>query len=529
MRKLLLASAAMLGATSGIASAQTPSMPFQPSQGMMVGPSAANSIAQTSNNSNGQPSTFQGYSNTFFGAIPAPQPGTVVIRLNGKVEVDMTANWTQANTSVASTAAGGGYSGYKLNPIMFGAFMRLYPAVDGMATNGLRYGASVELREDFNNPNGYGTVAGTPANAGGSVAVGPNGQGTALPTAGFAAASSASGYSTSETVFVRRAFTYMAADNIGIVRFGQTDGVIGLFDPCIFSAACWDAGIGNFNGGGYQAQAPTNAAGIPFAWLAQAGAEYGNTKVVYLSPQIFGFDVGVQYAPGMANGYSNSTGGTAQGIALCAQAGPNCASTTTGQDGTRWYNQVAVGARWQGTFGPVQTGLMAVYETAGKESVYGAALHSGGAAKTLGNVYDNLSFVEAAGYATLDTGVGKITYAIDWIGGALNGQLAMRPSGGAPESAVVTGLLYKQGPITLGAEAALVNSQGAAQLTGISQRREVEVAFGGNYNIAPGMYLVGEYMYEYRHQGGFDFIAGAVAPTRDIHGQGVLFSTVVNW
>ena len=79
MRKLLLASAAMLGATSGIASAQTPSMAFQPSQGMMVGPSAANSVDNTSNNANGQPNTFQGYSNTFFGAIPAPSPGTVVI------------------------------------------------------------------------------------------------------------------------------------------------------------------------------------------------------------------------------------------------------------------------------------------------------------------------------------------------------------------------------------------------------------------------------------------------------------------
>jgi hypothetical protein len=112
----------------------------------------------------------------------------------------------------------------------------------------------------------------------------------------------------------------------------------------------------------------------------------------------------------------------------------------------------------------------------------------------------------------------------------------MRPTGGAPESAVVTGLLYKQGPITLGAEAAIVDSQGAQQLTGISQRREFEVAFGGNYNIAPGMYLVGEYMYEYRHQGGFDFVAGAATTstggavaTRDVHGQGIMFSTVVNW
>jgi hypothetical protein len=77
----------------------------------------------------------------------------------------------------------------------------------------------------------------------------------------------------------------------------------------------------------------------------------------------------------------------------------------------------------------------------------------------------------------------------------------------------------------------------------VSQRHEFEVAFGGNYNLAPGLYLVGEYLYAYRHQGGFDFLSGAngagssgagtagykAGLTRDAHGQGILFSTVVNW
>ena len=153
---------------------------------------------------------------------------------------------------------------------------------------------------------------------------------------------------------------------------------------------------------------------------------------------------------------------------------------------------------------------------------------------------------DLAAYAQYDTGVGKVTWAIDYIGGALNGQLAMRPTGGAPENAVVTGLLYQNGPLTLGIEAAVVESQGQASLTGISQRHEFEFAFGGNYNVAPGLYLVAEYQYESRHQGGFDFIANAQSPaapgsgpagsatwkagtTRDAHGQAILFSTVVNW
>ena len=77
------------------------------------------------------------------------------------------------------------------------------------------------------------------------------------------------------------------------------------------AAACWGPAISAFNGDGIQEIAPTNAVLIPFAWLSQAGAEYANVKVVYLSPQIFGIDLGFQYAPSMGNGFANSTGATA--------------------------------------------------------------------------------------------------------------------------------------------------------------------------------------------------------------------------
>jgi hypothetical protein len=80
MRRLLLASAAMLGLAFGIASAQTPWVAFQPSQGMVVAPSAANAIANSSNNTNEQLNPSRGYANTFFGVIPAPRPGGPAVR-----------------------------------------------------------------------------------------------------------------------------------------------------------------------------------------------------------------------------------------------------------------------------------------------------------------------------------------------------------------------------------------------------------------------------------------------------------------
>jgi hypothetical protein len=562
MRKLLLASAAVLSATSSLALAQTPTpaplnMMMQPSQGQMPLPWAQGPTADNNNNSYGVPSTYNG--NAKYGANAVPTPGTVVIRLNGKVEADISASWGPLNTSAAGpttytttsattyavaapggtgaavvpttvttahAAAGAPAGAAKVNPLGMGVFMRLYPGVDGMAANGVRYGASIELRQNF--PGGSAAQT-TPAQS-----PAPNG----------------SSGSSGETVFVRRAFTYLASDNFGLLRLGQADGVIGLFDPGIFSADTWDAGVGNFNGGTLQSFAPNGAVGIPFVWLAQAGAEYGNTKAVYLSPQFAGFDFGLQYAPSMGNAY------TACGTGV--EAGATCVTATTGSDPTRWYNQLVVGARYQGNFGPVGIGAFGVYETAGKESgnfVQASSLSAGPLTTTTpantnrrnatNLAYDNLSFFEAAAYASVSSGFGTLTYSIDYIGGALNGQLAMRPKGGAPENGVVTGLTLNNGPITLGVETAFVDSQGNANLTGISQRHEWEVAFGGNYNLAPGIYLVGEYMYTQRHQGEFDFANNAVATgpvsttgavgggnglsTRDARAQGIMFSTVVNW
>ena len=197
-------------------------------------------------------------------------------------------------------------------------------------------------------------------------------------------------------------------------------------------------------------------------------------------------------------------------------------------------NQVAVGVRYQGTVGPVNLGAFAVYETAGKVSnPGGGTVLTGLNTVNSGAIrYDNLSFVNAAVKVEVPS-VG-VTWALDYIGGALNGQLAMRPTGGAPENAFLTGLVYRNGPFVLGAEVGIVESQGSTSLTKVTQRKETEFAFGGTYNAAPGLAFVLEYMHTERHQGGFDFLANAAsAPasglTRDVKGNSVSFSTIVTW
>ncbi|MFL5258065.1 MAG: hypothetical protein ACJ8AI_35325 [Rhodopila sp.] len=147
MRKLLMASAAILGATSGLAFAQTPA---NPSQGQLAAPYGAGPAANNNNNAWGIANTPSGSSaagplSTVYApnVNKVPAPGTVVIRLNGRVEVDFGAAFTSADKGVGANA------GYKVNPVGIGSYMRLYPGFDGLAANGLRYGASVELRENF--------------------------------------------------------------------------------------------------------------------------------------------------------------------------------------------------------------------------------------------------------------------------------------------------------------------------------------------------------------------------------------------
>jgi predicted porin len=504
MRKILLASAAMLGGIATLGHAQIAA----PSQGQLVAPYGAGPATNNNNNAWGIANTPSGSaaagplsSEYPPNVIAHPAPGTIVIHLNGRVEVDVTANYTSVDRGLNTN---GTPNGYKLNPLGVGSFFRLYPGFDGLAANGLRYGASVELRENF--------PGGTTANGAGAVAAG-------------AAAASPSGNSSGETLFVRRAFTYLASDQAGLLRLGQGDGVIGLFDNCIFTSQCWDAGDGGLDAGGSQQDQPGNVS-PPFVWLAQVGAEYANSKIVYLSPQVYGFDFGVQYAPSQGNAFSNASGSTPIEAAPCGQAGPNCLNLSSGNDPTRWLNQVGAGLRYQHNFGAVDFKSYGFWETAGKEDPTAITIVKTTPAAGTGQIrYDNLNFYKAGVAVTaLNT-----TFAVDYIGGAINGQLNERPTGGAPMNAVTTGLTYYSGPMTLGLEYGVIDSQGQANLAHTSQRHEWEIAFGGSYRLAPGVQLVAEYQYAQRHQGDFDFSTGSVGTTRDAKYQGLTFATILTW
>ena len=170
MRKLLLASAAILGASGSLAFAQS-QVPANPSQGQLAAPYAGGASYNSNNNSWGIANTPSGSAAagglSTYGAIgqnfyAVPAPGTVVIRLNGRVEADVGVGFTSLDkyTGTVTTPATISTAGvitpgstrtvtYKENPVAVSSYVRLYPGFDGASTNGIHYGAQIELRENF--------------------------------------------------------------------------------------------------------------------------------------------------------------------------------------------------------------------------------------------------------------------------------------------------------------------------------------------------------------------------------------------
>jgi Gram-negative porin len=518
MRKFLLASVATLGTGGliGTALAQTPVIGV-PTQGQTAFPPAASPTAFVNNNNNYQAPALPG-------ALANPTPGTMVVHVNGKVQVDFQAAWTSVDQRVATAPAAGslgavlgnnGAGSVKLSPLAVDSFARIYMGADAMATNGLRYGAAFEIRQNFT-----GQISNT-------------------------GSSGASGYSSLETLYVRRAFTYVAGEQWGIVRAGQADGLISIFDNGVTTFQFLPTG--NLNGGD-ATNFPQNASAA-FVFMAQAGNEYDNAKLVYMSPQIAGFDFGIQYAPNTSNGnglggsnnaLNASITGTGTGTGLgCTIANTGCPTLSSGpgvQDGSRSINQAAIGVRYQGQFGP--TGVLAYVVGEGSQhATYTGATTAAvlGNATVPGSKFNGSFNDLAIGSAGIAATFAGFTVGGNVIGGQMNGQMALQPKGAAPLFGILAGVKYVAGPFTVGIVGEEYWEQGNINLSGITQLRARGLSTGLSYTIAPGFTTFAEYLYMDQYQGARNFISGAVGTAagsnlnNNIRGQTFLIGNVVNF
>jgi hypothetical protein len=314
-----------------------------------------------------------------------------------------------------------------------------------------------------------------------------------------------------------------------------------------------------------------------FVYLAVAGNEYDNAKAVYLSPQIAGFDFGIQYAPNTANGQglgaaniarltgslSGSGIGTGQS---CAVANTGCPTLSTGpglQDGSRGINQWAFGGRYQGVFGGVGVLAYAVGEFSGHAQFSG--FNSVNTASTpigpvtgaqLGNpvisvVAPNgnevtLTSRYSGNFKNLAIGSGGIaltyagfTFGGNVIGGNMNGQLGLQPDGGKPLFGYLLGVKYINGPFTIGIVGEEYWNQGNVNLSGISQARNRGLSTGFSYTVAPGMSAFAEYVYGDQYQAWNNFNSGNnlngkaqgafSKSNNDWHGQSILIGDIISF
>jgi predicted porin len=474
MRELLLATTTVLASTIGfsaLAMAQT--VPPSSTQGVIASPLPV----QAANNAN----------NSFVipaaAGVPKPEPGTIVIHLNGRVAFGVVYEHSTLDKI-------GGASPAKLDPVSFLGFMRLYPGIDAVATNGLRYGASIELRQNFG------------------------------PTAGSTTNSGESANTFSSTVFVRRAFAYFSGDRFGLVRLGQGDGIIGLFDGGVttfqnFDTGGWD---GDFSG-----SIPGNA-NLAFPFSSLQGSEYGSSKFVYLSPRVLGFDFGFAYAPnsGPLQDLPNvssltSTAGTLTTCAVAASGCPALASSSVALDGARPRNFTETGVHYQNQFGGVGVNAFGIYVNSGHVNVSRSIAGSqfdGQSYGDFGLTFDYAGFT-VGGHATT---------------GRFNGVNGLAPHGGAKGNAWLVGAQYAIGPLTVGASYFDYTSQGSPLTVGIAQRREQGLAVGGNYALAPGLVLYLSYLYGTRHQGDFNFATGTLSgANNNVRTQVLALGTFVKW
>jgi hypothetical protein len=414
-------------------------------------------------------------------------PGNVVVRLNAR----FTADFMAGNDSGNNYKNAAGVSA-KQQPYYFGEFARLYPGVDGVTANGIKYGAAMEIRQ----------------NSGGT---GVNQAGNNLPG------------SSGNTLYFRREYGYIAADGLGQLRFGQTDGVADLMMVGTFENVDFE--------GGFNGDLPalfSNNTQLVWAF-PDSSPWYTTSKLIYLSPNFGGFDFGLDWEPSSNQtsgdgACSGTTGNNTVGLGCATVSSISGPYALISGDLARRRNLVSVIGRYRGAIGPV--GLI----------VEGGWMGSG-------HVADGNSGIDPTrykGFGFFDGGA-AMTFGGLAVGGHVdagskNGT-GLLVSGGKDELSYSTGFSYAIGPYIAGAQFIDETFQGAWNgnaATGakntLGLEHDIGIAIGGTFNWAPGAALYVDYMYGTRHQANRDFLAATTGKfNNNTRLQGIVIGQKFQW
>ena len=269
-------------------------------------------------------------------------------------------------------------------------------------------------------------------------------------------------------------------DKWGIVRVGQADGVIGLFDNGVTTLQYLPTG--NLQNGSDLAslrrQRTPRCRSSSCHWMATNTLTPRQSICRRRSPASISACI---YAPNTSNGFglggsNNAFGDSITGAGTgtgnpCAVANCGCPSLSSGPgilDGARITNQMTFALRYQGTVGGAGVYAYAAYGLSGHANYTGATtlpLSSGRrrfAGSKFNGQYDGLHF----GNGGLAVTYGGFTLGGNVIGGRISGVLAPAPQGGASEIAYMVGTKYIAGPFTVGVAAERGDFQGNVALAG---------------------------------------------------------------
>ncbi len=491
MRKLLLASVAVLSGTVGLASVASAQLLNTTNTAAPGTPAAAIPVYGSA----GAPGT------DIPGFGPPLSPGTYTVRLGGRlvgyagVGADSGQNPGYVNGTAKSL---GTATNTKLTSYGIGEYARLFPSVDAVAANGLKYGAFLEIRAD------NGAAPGGGAN--GSV-------GGANPTRG--------------ELYYRRETIYLGTDQAGFVRVGSTDQPTSLFITGTFE---------NFDDGGWNSNVynayPTTSGSQPTYPFPDVSALYTPNKIVYLSPKFANLvDFGVSFAP--------DSGNVSPGIGNCPYAntstsGAGCdttQSTSVGAETKRNRNILDAVVRFRTATGPVgiATTLGGIYA--------GHVEYNGTLPTTEQALYNNLAVFDWGGQVTF--GGLAVGGHVDY--GQFNTGWTPQPQGGRDALAWIAGTSYQFGSAVVGVSYFNVQNSGYWNSTvanGVGRTfNQSGLAAGGTLTIAPGLYGFVSYLYGDKHQSGVDLLTGTAGSTssgpyvthNNTQAQSLIVGTRVAW
>ncbi len=336
-------------------------------------------------------------------------------------------------------------AGDKLTNYDFNTYGRLRFDLDGVSETGLRYGGRLEARM--------------------------------IATGGADA-----------TLFFRVANGYIGTPMLGQLRFGSggvqavpqmtTGHIMGSI-----AAGLWDGdGTGFFFRPGQQDVLPSNF------WFSSSSVNRA-AAIGYYSPQFFGFDIGLSFAPN-EKGFLGDCSGASTPITSCDRI-----STVASGNANQLRNIIDAMIRYRGTFGPVGVALSGGLRTATTTSAVGTATSFKN--PTVGIIGGQVTF---AGFT-----VGGLTY----FGNANRGFTAL-PSTGNNDGmfAWQIGARYDIGALSVGAAYHELKSEGTAfapPAPSPADRRDRGFGLGASYALAPGLSLFGEYLWGRVRENGVEF------------------------